>query len=193
MSVCNTCCNTRREKLPWRCSHKGTAHAALPRLRPLQAAACTDGFAFGPRAGQKEFIVQVARPRDTSFTQAQCADQQGFSLHAAGTAASASAGGWSSGAATSVPRPRLQLIRFYGVLAQHDFALGSEPKHSLHVGQHSVGGAGTRTISASTARRPCDRCACSLHVCVVLVLQAPIGLADGARVPGASFQRPTAC
>ena len=52
-------------------------------LRPLQAAAATYRIAFGPRAGQKVFTVQGAMPRDTAFTQALCADMQGFSLHAA--------------------------------------------------------------------------------------------------------------
>ena len=52
-------------------------------LRPLQAAACTYRSAFGPRAGQKVFAVQGAMLRDTSLTQALCADEQGFSLHAA--------------------------------------------------------------------------------------------------------------
>ena len=52
-------------------------------LRPLQAAACTYRIAFGPRAGQKVFTVQGTMPRDTSLTQALCADEQGFSLHAA--------------------------------------------------------------------------------------------------------------
>ena len=52
-------------------------------LRPLQAAACTYRIAFGPRAGQKLFTVQGAMPRDAAFTQALCANVQGFSLHAA--------------------------------------------------------------------------------------------------------------
>ena len=52
-------------------------------LRPLQAAAAMYRIAFGSRAGQKVFTVQGAMPRDTAFTQALCADMQGFSLHAA--------------------------------------------------------------------------------------------------------------
>ncbi len=52
-------------------------------LGPLQAAACTDRIAFGPRAGQKVFTVQGAMPRGAAFTQALCADAQGFSLHGA--------------------------------------------------------------------------------------------------------------
>ena len=40
-------------------------------------------IAFGPRAGQKVFTVQGTMPRDAAFTQALCADVQGFSLHAA--------------------------------------------------------------------------------------------------------------
>ena len=52
-------------------------------LRPLQAAACTYRIAFGPHAGQKLFTVQGAMPRDAARAQALCADEQGFSLHAA--------------------------------------------------------------------------------------------------------------
>ena len=56
-------------------------------LRPLQAAACTYRIAFGPRAGQKVFTVQGAMARDSGCDSARdqdlCADQQGFSLHAA--------------------------------------------------------------------------------------------------------------
>ena len=40
-------------------------------------------IAFGPRAGQKVFTVQGAMPRDAARAQALCADEQGFSLHAA--------------------------------------------------------------------------------------------------------------
>ena len=57
--------------------------AAAGRCRPLQAAACTYRIAFGPCAGQKVFTVQGAMPPDAAFTQALCADEQGFSLHAA--------------------------------------------------------------------------------------------------------------
>ncbi len=52
-------------------------------LRPLQAAACTYRIAFGPRAGQKVLTLQGARPRETDFKQTLCADNNGFSLHAA--------------------------------------------------------------------------------------------------------------
>jgi Putative transposase len=52
-------------------------------LRPLQAAACTYRFAFGPRAGQKVLTVQGVMPRQTDFKQTLCADNNGFSLHAA--------------------------------------------------------------------------------------------------------------
>ena len=52
-------------------------------LRPLQVAACTYRIAFGPRAGQKVFTVQGVMPRDAVREQDLCADQQGFSLHAA--------------------------------------------------------------------------------------------------------------
>ena len=52
-------------------------------LRPLQAAACTYRIAFGPRAGQKVLMVQGAMPREADFKQTLCADNNGFSLHAA--------------------------------------------------------------------------------------------------------------
>jgi hypothetical protein len=52
-------------------------------LRPLQAAVCTYRIAFDPCAGQKVFTLQGAMPRDAAFTHALCADEQGFSLHAA--------------------------------------------------------------------------------------------------------------
>ena len=49
---------------------------------PLQAAACTDRIAFGPRAGQKVLTVQGAMPRDKDLKQTLCADIDGFSLPA---------------------------------------------------------------------------------------------------------------
>jgi len=53
-------------------------------LGPLQAAACTYRIAFGPRAGQKVFARQGAMPREqASLTRTLCAEEQGFSLHAA--------------------------------------------------------------------------------------------------------------
>jgi len=52
-------------------------------LRPLQAAACTYRIAFGPRAGQKVLTMQGAMPRESDFNQPPCADNNGFSLHAA--------------------------------------------------------------------------------------------------------------
>ena len=52
-------------------------------LRPLQAAACTYRIAFGPRAGQKVLTLQGAMPRESDFNQTLCADNNGFSLHAA--------------------------------------------------------------------------------------------------------------
>ena len=52
-------------------------------LRPLQAAACTYRIALGPRAGQKVLTVQGVMPKDADFKQTQCADSNGFSLHAA--------------------------------------------------------------------------------------------------------------
>ena len=48
-------------------------------LRPLQAAACTYRIAFGPRAGQKVFTLQGAKPLDVERAQELCADQQGNS------------------------------------------------------------------------------------------------------------------
>lgn len=53
-------------------------------LGPLQAAACTYRIAFGPRAVQKVFALQGAMPREqASLTRTLCAEEQGFSLHAA--------------------------------------------------------------------------------------------------------------
>ena len=52
-------------------------------LRPLQAAACTYGIAFGPRAGLKVLTLQGVMPTEKGFLQDLCADNDGFSLHAA--------------------------------------------------------------------------------------------------------------
>ena len=52
-------------------------------LRPMQAAACTYRIAFGPRAGQKVLTLQAAMPRQPDYKQTLCADNNGFSLHAA--------------------------------------------------------------------------------------------------------------
>ena len=52
-------------------------------LRPLQVAACTYRFAFGPRAGQKVLTAQNAMPRDADIEQALCGNSNGFSLYAA--------------------------------------------------------------------------------------------------------------
>jgi hypothetical protein len=52
-------------------------------LRPLQAAAVTYRIAFGPRAGQKVLTLRGAMPREDRARQPQCADIDGFSLHAA--------------------------------------------------------------------------------------------------------------
>ena len=46
-------------------------------------AACTYRLAFGSRVGRKVFTVEGTVPRDAAFTPALCADEQGFSLHAA--------------------------------------------------------------------------------------------------------------
>ena len=40
-------------------------------------------IAFGPRAGQKVLTMQGAMPRETNFNHMLCADNNGFSLHAA--------------------------------------------------------------------------------------------------------------
>jgi len=71
----------RPSRAPGRHSDSDSNEARV--LRPLQAAACTYRIAFGPRAGQKVLTVQGAMPRDADFKQTQCADIDGFSLHAA--------------------------------------------------------------------------------------------------------------
>jgi len=133
-------------------------------LRPLQTAACTYRIAFGPRAGQKVLTLQGVTPRETDFKQTLCADNNGFSLHAAVRCAAderqaleqlcryitrpalanervqTNAAGqvvlelktpWRDGTthlvmsplefmqrlAALVPRPKLHLTRFHGVLA----------------------------------------------------------------------------
>ena len=133
-------------------------------LRPLQAAAITYRIAFGPRAGQKVLTLRGAMPREDRARQPQCADIDGFSLHAAvrvqahdrkrleqlcryitrpalsDERVQLNAAGqvelklktpWRDGTthlvmsplefmqrlAALVPRPRLHLIRFHGVLA----------------------------------------------------------------------------
>jgi hypothetical protein len=133
-------------------------------LRPLQAAAITYRIAFGPRAGRKVLTLRGAMPRESTAQQPQCADIDGFSLHAAvrveahdrkrleqlcryitrpalsDERVQLNAAGqvelklktpWRDGTthlvmspmefmqrlATLVPRPRLHLIRFHGVLA----------------------------------------------------------------------------
>jgi hypothetical protein len=52
-------------------------------LRPLQAAACTYRFAFGPRTGQKVLTVQGVMSRETGSKQDLCANIDWLSLHAA--------------------------------------------------------------------------------------------------------------
>jgi hypothetical protein len=133
-------------------------------LRPLQAAAITYRIAFGPRAGQKVLTLRGAMPREDRARQPQCADIDGFSLHAAvrvqahdrkrleqlcryitrpalsDERVQLNAAGqvelklkspWRDGTthlvmsplefmqrlAALVPRPRLHLIRYHGVLA----------------------------------------------------------------------------
>ena len=52
-------------------------------MSPLQSAACTYRIALGPRAGQKVLTMQSVPSFDAQDTQIRCANQQGFSLHAA--------------------------------------------------------------------------------------------------------------
>ena len=49
----------------------------------LQAAAITCRIAFGPRDGHKALTLRDAMPRESAARQPQCADIDGFSLHAA--------------------------------------------------------------------------------------------------------------
>jgi Putative transposase len=120
----------------------GQTHLAKPdgdgdearTLRPLQAAAITCRIAFGHRAGQKVQKVLTRRgamPPEGRARQPLCADIDGFSLHAAGQVELKLKTPWRDGTmhlvmsplefmqrlAALVPRPRLHLIRFHGVLA----------------------------------------------------------------------------
>ena len=52
-------------------------------LKRLQAAACVYRIAYGPRAGQKVLTLRGAAPSGADFKQRLCANQEGFSLHAA--------------------------------------------------------------------------------------------------------------
>jgi len=52
-------------------------------LAPLQSAACTYRIALGPRAGQKVITLGSNPSFDGPPTQPRCANEQGFSLHAA--------------------------------------------------------------------------------------------------------------
>ena len=52
-------------------------------MTPLQSAACTYRIALGPRAGQKVLSLQTVPRFDAQPTPQCCANQQGFSLHAA--------------------------------------------------------------------------------------------------------------
>ena len=58
--------------------------------RPLQAAACTYRIAFVPSADQKVLTLRGAMPRKSDSNQTLCADNNGFSLHAAVSCAAAS-------------------------------------------------------------------------------------------------------
>ena len=133
-------------------------------MSPLQSAACTYRIALGPRAGHKMLSLQTVPSFEAQDTPQSCANQQGFSLHAAVRCARSkrnkleqlcryitrpaiandrlklnSAGDvvlqlkspyrdgtthivmspleFMQRLATLVPRPRLNLIRFHGVLA----------------------------------------------------------------------------
>ena len=133
-------------------------------MTPLQSAACTYRIALGPRAGQKMLSLQTVPRFEAQDTLQGCANQQGFSLHAAVRCARSKrnkleqlcrnitrpaiandrlklnrAGDvvlqlkspyrdgtthivmspleFMQRLATLVPRPRLNLIRFHGVLA----------------------------------------------------------------------------
>jgi hypothetical protein len=48
----------------------------------LQAAACTDRIALGPRAGKKVLSLRAVPGRDKKATAGLCADAHSFSLHA---------------------------------------------------------------------------------------------------------------
>ena len=133
-------------------------------LASLQAAACTNRIALGPRAGQKVLSLRNVAGRDKKATTGLCADAHGFSLHAgvrcgthqrkalerlcryitrpaianerlkedaAGNVVLQLKSPWRDGTthlrmtplefmqrlAALVPRPRLHLTRFHGVLA----------------------------------------------------------------------------
>jgi hypothetical protein len=89
-------------------------------LRPLQRGSCVYRIAFGPRAGQRVQTLQGALPREASGKQRLCADLQGFSLQAAvrcTTHQVMSPLEFMQRLAALVPRPRLRLILFHGVLS----------------------------------------------------------------------------
>lgn len=52
-------------------------------LRPLQAAACAYRIGVAPRACHKVLVVRGGMPRQLDCNQMLCADNNGFSLHAA--------------------------------------------------------------------------------------------------------------
>ena len=52
-------------------------------LAPLQSAACTYRIALGPRAGQKVITLGSVPNFEAPPTRQRCANEQGFSLHAA--------------------------------------------------------------------------------------------------------------
>lgn len=56
---------------------------AMRTRRPLQAAAIIYRIALGLRAGQKVLTLRGAMPREATVRRPQCADIDGFSLHAA--------------------------------------------------------------------------------------------------------------
>jgi hypothetical protein len=104
-------------------------------LAPLQAAACIYRIALGPRAGQKVLSLQTVSSQAAPPTEQRCVSAQGFSLHAevrcAGDVVWQLKTPYQDGTthivmsplelmqhlAALVPRPRLHLICFHGVLA----------------------------------------------------------------------------
>ncbi len=66
---------------------QGTAYLADTEtdtaLAPLQSAACTYRIALGPRAGQKVITLGSVPNFEAPPTWQRCANEQGFSLHAA--------------------------------------------------------------------------------------------------------------
>lgn len=77
-------------------------------LRPLQAVAITQRFAFDPRAGRQVLSLRGAMPRKGTVGQPLCVDIDGFGLHAAVRVEANER----KRLEDQVPRPRPHLIRF---------------------------------------------------------------------------------